>query len=56
MLELAKEKIEQLETKITKQQDILQEKERIQTDLLKDKENLVKLYQAGYIDYDGEPK
>ena len=37
MLELAKEKIEQLETKITKQQDILQEKERIQTDLLKTK-------------------
>ena len=55
MLELAQDKIEQLELKIAKQQDKIDEHERLEESLLKDKEKLVKLYQEGYIDSDGEP-
>ena len=55
MLELAQDKIEQLELKIAKQQDKIDEHERFEESLLKDKEKLVKLYQEGYIDSDCEP-
>ena len=55
LLELAQDKIEQLELKIAKQQDKIDEHERLEESLLKDKEKLIKLYQEGYIDSAGKP-
>ena len=55
-LEVANDKIKQLEIKVAKQQDLIEEQEKIKDSLLEDKGKLVKLYQEGYIDSDGEPK
>ena len=56
LLEEEKEKIEQLELKISQQQDKILKQKSLEDSLLKDKGKLVKLYQEGYIDSDGEPK
>ena len=51
MLELVQDKIEQLELKIAKQQEMI-----LRKSLLKDKEKLVKLYPEGFIDSDSGSK
>ena len=56
LFELAQEKIEQLELNIAKQQDKIDEQEKIEDSLLKDEEKFVKLYQEGSIDSHCEPK
>ena len=56
VIEEAKSQIKALEDKISEQEQLISKQQRTQGILLEDKEKLARLYDAGYIDSDGEPK
>ena len=55
-IEETKDQIKQLEERIEEQETIIAKQQKTQDLLMEDKEKLVKLYQAGYIISNGEPK
>ena len=56
VIEEAKNQIKALEHKISEQEQLIFKQQRTQRILLEDKEKLVRLYEAGYIDSDGKTK